>query len=108
MGLCSITIIAGGRELTPIYYNGKSYLAVPDVKTEYTIRATNLTSERLCVVGSVDGLSIMDGGDAHSTNSGYVLDAYGSIDIKGWRRGPDNVAAFEFGSKAESYGAKLG
>ena len=49
----------------------------------------------------------MDGEEASVEKRGYILRAYGIIDIKGWRRTDDDVAAFEFTKTGQSYSAKV-
>lgn len=77
--------------------------------SDFTLRFQNLTSRRILVVPSVDGLSIMDGETAISDeSSGYILAAYEHIDVPGWRLNNEDVAKFVFGKKGKSYAAKKG
>ena len=39
---------------------------------------------------------------------GYLIDGYGTLDIDGFRRSSDAVAAFRFGTVRDSYAARTG
>jgi hypothetical protein len=52
---------------------------------------------------SVDGLDVVTGKPAEETNTGYIIDAYSSLDVKGYRISDDNSASFIFTSKGKSY-----
>lgn len=62
----------------------------------YTLDYTNPTPNRVLIVPSVDGLSVMDGKPASDQSRGYVVSPYGSISIPGWRIDGGKVAQFEF------------
>ena len=72
----------------------------------YGIRVTNQTSERFEVVATVDGPDVLDGRSGSFAKRGYLLDAYSSIEIDGFRRSTTEVAAFRFGSVKDSYAAR--
>lgn len=72
----------------------------------YEIIVRNQTGGRYEVVGSVDGLDVIDGLPAHFEKRGYVLEPHGTLRIEGWRRSQDEVAAFRFGRVSESYAAR--
>lgn len=80
--------------------------------TAFVIRVQNRSGRRVAVIPSVDGLSVMDGTKASDASGGYVLDAHATLDIPGWKRGPDKVASFEFAGmkdgKDSSYVAQIG
>ncbi len=68
----------------------------------------NHSSERFEVLASVDGLDVIDGRVGSYSKRGYLIDAYGTLDIDGFRRSSDAVAAFRFGSVRDSYAARAG
>lgn len=74
--------------------------------TRYGILVRNLTNRRYEIVASVDGLDVIDGKRASLNKRGYVLAPYGKIHIRGFRTSRHNVAAFRFGSVANSYAAR--
>jgi hypothetical protein len=74
----------------------------------YAIRLSNRGGERLLVVLSVDGVNAITGDTAAWNQSGYVLDPGDSVDITGWRKSDQHIAAFEFTSLGDSYAARTG
>jgi hypothetical protein len=75
--------------------------------TAYKIKFTNHTSQRVLIVPSVDGLSVFDGKIATQNSQGYIVAAFGDIEIPGWTLDNKSVAKFVFGTKHNSY-AKQG
>ena len=71
--------------------------------TNYTVKIKNDNSYRVMAVLSVDGLDVVTGKPAEETNTGYIIDAYSSLDVKGYRISDDNSASFIFTSKGKSY-----
>jgi hypothetical protein len=58
---------------------------------------------------SVDGRDVNDGKPADWRGKrGYLVRAWGSVDIEGWRTSQSEVAAFRFSTVPESYAAKTG
>ena len=64
--------------------------------SEYEIYFKNNTFQRVLVVFSVDGLSVMDGKPASEKSKGYVIDAWKEVRIPGWRVNDSKVAKFQF------------
>jgi hypothetical protein len=75
---------------------------------EYEVRIRNRTGERILAVTSVDGVNVVSGETASPAQSGYVIDAHGSVDIAGWRRSLERTAAFYFTDLRDSYAARTG
>ena len=75
---------------------------------EYALRIRNNTAERILAVTSVDGVNVVSGETASPDQSGYVIDAYGSVEIGGWRKSLEQVAAFYFTDLGDSYAARTG
>lgn len=107
MNSVTVQVISAGKTINQHASGGMNYLEAPE-RGEYIIRITNNSWERKEVLVSVDGLSVMDGEEAKFEGTGYVLSGYSTIDIKGWRRDSDNVAAFEFAKIEDSYSSKIG
>ncbi len=75
---------------------------------EYSLRIRNNNPYRVLVVASVDGLSVLDGKAASKDGNGYVLNAYDKLNIKGYRATNEEVGAFKFVKKPQSYAASKG
>lgn len=75
---------------------------------EYALRIRNNDRGRVLVVTSVDGVNVVTGETASPDQSGYVVDAGGSVEIEGWRRSLERTAAFYFTDLGDSYAARTG
>jgi hypothetical protein len=70
---------------------------------------SNPTPRRVEAVISIDGLDAIDGTTAdYVTKRGYILPAYGSATIEGFRTSLERVATFRFSSVADSYAGRQG
>ena len=74
----------------------------------YTIVVTNHTNRRVEAVATVDGLDVMDGSAGSFAHRGYLVGPYATLEIDGFRKSEDEVAAFRFGAIADSYAAQTG
>ena len=98
---------ADGAALPVYSKNGRNYI-VGMPGHEYAVRIRNCTGGRVLVVTSVDGVNVISGETAAQTQSGYVLDPWGSVEIAGWRKNMDRVNAFYFTDLGDSYAARTG
>jgi hypothetical protein len=96
-----------GRPLPAFYAGGHTY-AIGEAGQRYTIVVSNETGARIEAVASVDGLDVLDGKSADFGKRGYLVPAWGSVQIDGFRQSDDHVAAFRFGSVRDSYAARTG
>lgn len=105
-----IEIIVDGRPLTEYTKDGKTYVAAPWNK-DYQLRLhVPRRGARYLAVTSVDGLDIMTGKTASKNAGGYVITPASHAtdnDIPGFRLNKNEVAAFHFGDRADSYAALL-
>ncbi len=95
----------GGHFLTGFRMGGENYLAGVAGR-RYTIVVNNHSPGRIEAVVSVDGLDVIDGKSASIGKRGYLIDPFGNLEIEGFRTSTDQVAAFRFGSVANSYANK--
>ena len=98
---------ASGTALPVYAKDGRSYI-VGTPGHEYAVRIRNCTNRRVLVVTSVDGVNVISGDTAAPSQSGYVLDPWGSVEIAGWRKSMDRTAAFYFTDLGDSYAARTG
>lgn len=87
--------------------NGKLYVAGKPGH-RYAVRLSNRTGARVMAVLSVDGVNAVSGETAGAEQNGYVLDAWQSTEINGWRKSLDEVAQFNFTALPNSYAAQTG
>jgi hypothetical protein len=98
---------ADGSALPVFQKDGRHYIVgVPG--HEYALRIRNCTGARILVVTSVDGVNVVSGDTASPSQSGYVLDPWGSVEITGWRKSLERTAAFYFTDLGDSYAARTG
>lgn len=96
-----------GSTLPSYSRHGKLYVAgTPGHR--YTVRLTNRSGGRVLAVLSVDGVNAVSGETADANQTGYVLDAWESTEIAGWRKNLDEIAQFNFTALPDSYAAKTG
>lgn len=96
-----------GREL-PVYWHAGERHVAGEPGHEYEIRIRNRGHSRVLAVTSVDGVNVITGRTASPDQGGYVLDPYSRVEIDGWRKSMDEVAAFYFTSLPDSYAARTG
>jgi len=73
---------ADGTSLPVYTKDGQSYVVgVPG--HEYAVRVRNCTGQRVLAVTSVDGVNVISGETASPDQSGYVIDAWSSVEITG-------------------------
>lgn len=99
-----------------IHVNGKPVIEYPHadgytyiegrVGSYYTLKLINRSFERVLMVPSVDGLSVLNG--KADWEDGYVVDAYSEIEIPGWRRDASVAAGFQFSDAKTSYTNRMG
>src|ERR1039457_4760814 len=84
-----------GERLQIWRHAGRNYVAV-NPGDRYAVEIRNKTGARVLSVVSVDGVNVISGATASTSQPGYVLAAWESMEIKGWRKNMDEVAAFYF------------
>lgn len=92
----------------PGYRAGDTVYVLGNAGQRYTILLENTTAARFEAVVSVDGLDVINGRPASGSSRGYILPAYGRVEIEGFRQSLDAVATFRFGAVGDSYAAQTG
>lgn len=96
------------RQMLPVHeHEGRLYV-VGEPRHQYELRIRNSSGARVLAVASVDGVNVVTGQTAAQQQSGYVLDAWDSVRIEGWRKNLDEVATFYFTPLGDSYAARTG
>lgn len=105
--LASLSVINQntGERLTIWRHQGRNYVA-GNPGDRYAVEVINKTGGRVLSVVSVDGVNVISGATAATAQTGYVLDAWRPLEIKGWRKNMDEVAAFYFTRLPDSYAAR--
>lgn len=93
-------------ETLPIYRHQGQLWVAGKPGDRYAIQVSNRSGGRLLGVVSVDGVNVVSGDTAATNQRGYVLSPGGSVDIAGWRKSDQEVAAFYFTALDNSYAAR--
>jgi hypothetical protein len=104
----SVRVVDATGHTLPALTDGSRVIAVGVPGERYALTIENPSSRRFEVVASVDGLDVLDGEDASFEKRGYLIGAYSSVTIDGFRRSDAEVAAFRLGDVARSYAASKG
>ncbi len=93
----------------PSFRKGESRFVLGEPGQRYSVRVENPTAERVEVVLTVDGRDAVSGevGD-YVVSRGYLVEAYGSLVVEGFRRSLEEVAAFRFTEREHSYSSLRG
>jgi hypothetical protein len=98
---------ATNRELPVYWHEGRAYV-VGRPGNEYQVVVKNRVGEDLLAVVSVDGLNVMNGQPANPRQAGYILSPWSRLDVRGWRKSMDEIAAFYFTQLSDSYAGRTG
>lgn len=98
-----------GRPMREFSHEGKIFVESRE-GSKYALRVKNNTSNRVLVVASIDSLNAITGKPAKNgpNEAGYIVNAYDSYLIRGFRVSDDEVAAFQFVKKGKSYATSVG
>lgn len=100
-----VDILVNGNPVKKYSHKNKTFIESKHW-TEYAIRIRNKSVQRRLVIVSCDGINVIDGQAAGATKAGYVINGYGSLEIKGFRTSNEVVHPFRFNSQEQSYAAK--
>jgi hypothetical protein len=103
-----LEVLVDGSPAPTFNHQGETYV-MGRLGDRYVLRVHNHSGRRIEAVVSVDGRDAVDGKTADfRTKRGYLVPAYGFVDIDGWRLSQREAAAFRFSSVADSYAARTG
>lgn len=104
----SVEVLINGVPAAEYAARGRRYIEAFE-NAEYELRIHNPTGSRVAVALAVDGLNTIDARhtsawDAHK----WVIEPYGTINVRGWQMSSENARRFYFTTERDSYAAKLG
>jgi hypothetical protein len=103
-----VQVLVDGSPAPTFWHDGESYV-MGHTGERYVIRVQNHTGRRIEAVVTVDGRDVVDGKPGDFRNKrGYLVAAWGQVDIDGWRLSQSQAASFRFSSVADSYAARMG
>lgn len=108
--LVAVSVEVGGQPATlfPAPDGSGRYYVEAREGSQYLVRLTNRSGERLGVVLTVDGLNVISGARDQGHGRMYVLDPWRHATVKGWRTSLKEVRRFTFVDEKASYSARVG
>lgn len=107
VGAYEVEVLVDGMTLPTFAHRGESFV-MGHKGERYVLRVHNRSHRRIEAVVTVDGLDVIDGKPGSFSKRGYLVPAWGSVDIDGWRLSNQQVAAFRFSSVSASYAGQTG
>lgn len=106
MNNIDIIILVNGKPIKTYYHQGRAYVEAR-YGDEYSIKIRNNNWNRIEAVISVDGIDVIDGLPASSDKRGYIVNAYSTTEIKGFRKDLETVGNFKFTKRKKSYAKQV-
>ena len=107
-GAITVRVVDDHGAPLPTFSSGGRRYVMGNDGARYSLRIENRSSARFEAVTTVDGLDVIDGQPGSFEKRGYLLDPWSTVEIDGFRRSEEEVAAFRFGRVRDSYAAKRG
>jgi len=106
LGSLELQVLVNDRPIREYGHQGKTYVA-GHKGSRFTLKFRNNTAQRVLAIPSIDGLSALDGQPATGASKGYIIPAYSSGEIKGWKQNLRETADFVFTDRSTtSYAAQ--
>ena len=99
-------ILVHGSSTKEYYHKGRNYIEGKK-GSQFSLRMKNNSSSKALFIPTVDGLSIISGKEGSFKSQGYIVNAYDSVTIDGWRTSDDKVSQFYFSTPEKSYATKV-
>lgn len=97
-----------GRAAADEYYHQGNWFIEGREGSRYTLWFKNNLPVRVMAIFSVDGLDVCKGQPAGLDSDGYIVDAYSSIEVPGWKLDGNTAAEFFFAGIGKSYASASG
>lgn len=95
-------------EVLPVYRHQGDHWVAGRSGARYAVALRNTSAGRTLNVVSVDGVNVISGETAALHQTGYVLGAWQSYQVTGWRKSDSQIAAFHFTASPASYAERTG
>jgi hypothetical protein len=106
-GPYEVQVLVDGTPARVFQHRGETYV-LGRLGERYTLRVVNHSGQRIEAVVTVDGRDVIDGKPGSFDKRGYLVPAFGSAEIDGWRISQREAAAFRFSTVPQSYAALTG
>lgn len=95
-------------QVLPVYRHKGDHWVAGRSGARYAVALRNTSAGRTLNVVSVDGVNVISGETAALHQTGYVLGAWQSYQVTGWRKSDSQIAAFHFTDSPASYAERTG
>jgi hypothetical protein len=102
-----LQVLVNGRPVKELLHNSQTYIEARK-GTNYTIQLKNKSNRKALAILSLDGIDVIKGRRGEDAQSGYIVDPYSTIEVKGYRISDEEVAAFVFSDGFKSYANTIG
>jgi hypothetical protein len=102
----NVQILVDGKPVKEYTKDGKTFVEAKS-GTEYSVRIKNNSGRRAVAVVSIDGINTITGEVATPDSTGYVVGAYSSIEVKGYRQDNEGGGRFKFTEKESGYSKEV-
>lgn len=102
----NVQILVDGKPVKEYTKDGKVFIESRK-GTEYIVRVKNNTPKRAIAILSVDGINVITGKIATPEDTGYVVNAFTSYEVQGYRKDNDSGGRFQFTSKDTGYSKEI-
>jgi hypothetical protein len=97
-------VLVAGKPVTEYSHEGNIFIEGRK-GSEFEIEFINMTSKKLLVIPSVDGLSPINGSSASPDSMGYIANSQSKLVIPGWTLDNKSIAKFLFQDKEKTIGS---
>lgn len=101
----SVEVLVNGKPVQEFVHTDKIYVEGKK-GTKYSLRIKNSSWQKILAVITVDGLNVLTGKTGDWNDRGYIIDAFSSVVIDGWRTSDETVREFFFSAADKSYASK--
>ena len=109
IGGYSVQLVDQWGGAMPTYAHRGSTYVLGAYGSRYGVKVTNHTGQRMEAVVTVDGRDVISGKTGnYRTQRGYIVDAYDTVTVEGFRQSDTSVATFRFTNPSDSYSARMG
>ena len=97
-----LNVLVSGKPVKEYFHKNRFWVEAKQ-GGEYTIRLKNHSPKRILAIFSVDGIDTLKGGEAAKAEGGYIVNAFSSLTVQGYRIDDNSVASFKFEESTKSY-----
>ena len=102
-----IQVLIDDKPVKQFGHEGKTFVLAQKGK-QYSVKIRNSNPFRILATVGIDGVDVMSGEKASTDGGGYIIGAYSSYEVKGYRQNLDTIGSFKFVRRDRSYAKSKG